>query len=43
MIFGAAEMVLTGYVIGTLQRGSAAEFARDEQQMLALLLEGLSG
>jgi TetR/AcrR family fatty acid metabolism transcriptional regulator len=43
VIFGAAEMVLTGYVIGTLQRRDAAAFAGDEAQMLSLLLEGLAG
>jgi hypothetical protein len=43
VVFGAAEMVLTGYVIGTLRRDDAAAFKRDEAQMLALLLDGLSG
>ena len=43
VVFGAAEMVLTGYVIGTLQRSSARSFERDEEQMLALLLDGLTG
>jgi AcrR family transcriptional regulator len=43
IVFGAAEMVLTGYVIGTLQRDSAEAFARDEEQMLGLLLNGLVG
>ena len=42
VVFGAAEMVLTGYVIGTLQRHSPEAFARDEEQMLGLLLKGLS-
>ena len=42
VVFGAAEMVLTGYVIGTLQRHSPEAFARDEEQMLGLLLNGLS-
>ncbi len=42
VIFGAAEMVLTGYVIGTLRRDDADAFAHDEEQMLALLLSGLS-
>ena len=36
-------MVLTGYVIGTLQRDSAEAFAHDEEQMLGLLLTGLVG
>ncbi|MBV8196312.1 MAG: TetR/AcrR family transcriptional regulator [Candidatus Dormibacteraeota bacterium] len=42
VIFGAAEMVLTGYVIGTLRRHSADAYARDEEQMLSLLLNGLA-
>jgi TetR/AcrR family fatty acid metabolism transcriptional regulator len=41
VVFGAAEMVLTGYVIGTLRRQNAEAFARDEDQMLELLLRGL--
>jgi TetR/AcrR family fatty acid metabolism transcriptional regulator len=43
VIFGAAEMVLTGYVIGTLPRRDAPAFERDEAQLLALLLKGLAG
>ena len=42
VIFGAAEMVLTGYVMGTLRRTGHDEFARDEEQLLSLLLRGLS-
>ena len=42
VIFGAAEMVLTGYVIGTLRRDSAGAYAHDEEQMLSLLLRGLT-
>lgn len=42
VIFGAAEMVLTGYVIGTLRRPDAESFAHDEEQMLTLLLNGLA-
>lgn len=42
IVFGAAEMVLTGYVIGTLQRQTPEAFARDEEQMLAMLLNGLA-
>jgi len=42
VVLGAAEMVLTGYVIGTLKRGDADAFAHDEQQLLALLLHGLA-
>ncbi|MGH7686688.1 MAG: TetR/AcrR family transcriptional regulator [Candidatus Dormibacteria bacterium] len=41
VIFGAAEMVLTGYVMGTLRRDDAETFARDEEQLLSLLLNGL--
>lgn len=41
VIFGAAEMVLTGYVMGTLRRTDADTFARDEEQLLSLLLNGL--
>ena len=43
VIFGAAEMVLTGYVIGTLRRSTPEAFAHDEEQLLALLLNGLAG
>jgi AcrR family transcriptional regulator len=43
VVFGAAEMVLTGYVIGTLRRSDPGAFERDEEQMLALLLDGLTG
>jgi hypothetical protein len=35
-------MVLTGYVIGSLPRADQAAYARDEQQLLALLLDGMS-
>lgn len=42
VIFGAAEMVLTGYVMGTLRRADPDTFARDEEQLLSLLLHGLS-
>ena len=42
VIFGAAEMVLTGYVMGTLRRADADTFARDEEQLLSLLLRGLA-
>lgn len=42
IIFGAAEMVLTGYVIGSLRRDDPESFAHDEQQMLSLLLHGLA-
>jgi len=42
VVFGAAEMVLTGYVMGTLRRDEPATFARDETQMLEVLLDGLA-
>jgi len=42
VVFGAAEMVLTGYVTGTLHRDDPAAFARDENQMLEVLLNGLT-
>jgi TetR/AcrR family transcriptional regulator, fatty acid metabolism regulator protein len=42
IVFGAAEMVLTGYVMGTLRRGDPSEFAADESQMLEMLLDGLA-
>jgi AcrR family transcriptional regulator len=42
VVLGAAEMVLTGYVIGTLRRGDAEAFTRDEELLLALLVDGLA-
>jgi AcrR family transcriptional regulator len=42
VVFGAAEMVLTGYVMGTLRRNDPAVFARDEGQLLEVLLNGLA-
>ena len=42
VIFGAAEMVLTGYVLGTLRRPTPEAFAHDEEQLLSLLLNGLA-
>ena len=41
-VLGVAEMVLTGYVIGSLPRSDQGAYARDEAQLLALLLDGLS-
>ena len=41
-IIGIAEMVLTGYVMGALRRDSREAFARDEQQLVALILDGLA-
>ena len=42
IIFGAAEMVLSGYVIGTLHRDDPSAFAHDETQMLDMLLDGMT-
>jgi len=42
-VLGVAEMVLTGYVIGTLRRATPEAFAHDEEQLLSLLLKGLAG
>jgi TetR/AcrR family transcriptional regulator, fatty acid metabolism regulator protein len=42
IVFGAAEMVLTGYVMDTLRRDDPTAFARDESQMLEVLLDGLA-
>ena len=41
-VLGVAEMVLTGYVIGSLPRSDQGAYARDEAQLLALLLDGLT-
>jgi TetR/AcrR family transcriptional regulator, fatty acid metabolism regulator protein len=41
VVLGVAEMVLTGYVIGTLPRENAQAYARDEEQLLSLLIEGM--
>jgi hypothetical protein len=41
-VFGAAEMVLSGYVMGTLRRDDPTAFASDEMQMLEVLLDGLA-
>ena len=40
-ILGMAEMILTGYVIGTLRRDSREAYARDETQLIALMTEGM--
>jgi TetR/AcrR family transcriptional regulator, fatty acid metabolism regulator protein len=42
VVFGAAEMVLTGYVMGTLRRNDPSAFAHDESQLLEILLNGLA-
>jgi len=41
-ILGMAEMVLTGYVIGTLRRDTREAYSRDEAQLIALLVDGLA-
>lgn len=42
-VLGVAEMILSGYVMGTLKRDDRERYARDEQQLVALLYEGLAG
>ena len=42
MILGVAEMILTGYVMGTLPRRDDAGFVRDEEQIIEMLLHGMS-
>ncbi|MBV8444880.1 MAG: TetR/AcrR family transcriptional regulator [Candidatus Dormibacteraeota bacterium] len=42
IVVGAAEMILTGYVIGSLRRDSVESFARDEEQIVTMLLHGLT-
>jgi AcrR family transcriptional regulator len=42
VVFGAAEVVLSGYVMGTLRRDDPSAFAGDETQMLEVLLDGLA-
>ena len=41
-VLGVAEMVLTGYVIGSLPRSDAKAYAHDEEQLLSLLIDGMS-
>ena len=42
VVLGIAEMVLTGYVIGSLPRSDPEAYARDEEQLLAVLIDGMS-
>lgn len=42
VVLGVAEMVLTGYVMGTLPRSDAQAYSRDEEQLLTLLIDGMS-
>ena len=39
---GMAEMILTGYVIGTLRRDTREAYAGDEAQLITLLTRGLA-
>ena len=41
IVLGAAEMILSGYVLGTLRRTTEDQWARDEEQIVDLLLRGL--
>jgi TetR/AcrR family transcriptional regulator, fatty acid metabolism regulator protein len=41
LILGAAEMVLTGYVVGTLVRGSREDYAADERRLAGMILDGV--
>jgi len=43
VVLGAAEMVLTGYVLGTLRRVAENDYRNDEQQIVRLLLRGIAG
>lgn len=40
-VLGVAEMVLTGYVVGSLPRADPEAYARDEEQLLGLLIDGM--
>jgi AcrR family transcriptional regulator len=41
LVLGAAEMVLTGYVLGTLGRTTREQYAADERQLVAMLVDGI--
>jgi TetR/AcrR family fatty acid metabolism transcriptional regulator len=43
LVLGAAEMVLTGYVLGTLSHIAREDYAADERQLVAMLLDGICG
>jgi TetR/AcrR family fatty acid metabolism transcriptional regulator len=43
LILGAAEMVLTGYVLGTVTRTTREQYAADERQLVSMLLDGICG
>jgi TetR/AcrR family fatty acid metabolism transcriptional regulator len=40
-VLGMAEMVLTGYVMNSLRRDSADQYERDEEQLVALMIQGI--
>lgn len=41
-ILGMAEMILTGYVIGTLRRDSRDAYARDEAELIEIITSGIA-
>ena len=43
LVLGAAEMVLTGYVLGTLSHSAREDYAADERQLVAMLVDGICG
>jgi AcrR family transcriptional regulator len=43
LILGAAEMVLTGYVLGSLGRTVREQYVADERQLVTMLLDGICG
>lgn len=43
LVLGAAEMVLTGYVLGTLSHTAREDYAADERQLVAMLVDGICG
>jgi TetR/AcrR family fatty acid metabolism transcriptional regulator len=42
VVLGTAEMILSGYVLGTLRRDDEDAWARDEEQIAEILLRGLA-
>lgn len=41
LVLGMAEMILTGYVMGTLHREADEDYLRDEGQLVELLISGM--
>jgi AcrR family transcriptional regulator len=41
-ILGMAEMILTGYVMRTLRRADREAYARDETQLVTLIVDGMA-